>query len=610
MTRARARVGGEFSAAFLSAKGSPPPLLTFAALAAVREAVLSGAAPGTEFAAGGGVDSLLELVSVAPQSVTAAALSALADALRAGGGATAAAFFSWGGGAGPLLLSLWTAEEARLGVATEPCSGALGAIERPLDGASPVTRARTALSLALGPAAVAVRGMVVGGARVGGGGVADAPPPSTESNALAESTAFRGLRRALRASAMLEGAGVARPHDVAATVPVATLAATTDVRSKIYAVLEAVDFGDAPSPTSDVISSVDDDGFFVRDAGDDDATTATTTSALSPPPPDSPSGRGRNAAHDDIRRNVRELQHIGGQPAAATVAHATLLSLRASARAPGAAVALAVSAALSASPRASPRAPPRAGYAAPVDLTDPISATLRPSDSDGKVGGVDGKMGGEDDLSSRLSRVADLVGVPDAATASALVGALQMPAPALFPGGAPRAVGAAFGGSLDRAHAIALEAARAYPDLLLGHAWADARDRLRRARVDPLPADARALGAELVAARAHAARVYNLQRLHAGAAAADTLRADEGVWAAARHGRDVDAAATLYATRNKHRPWILQGKVPQTLTLSERRAAIDSQAEMMKTSHVGYRPLPGVQIVQSPLSVMKEDDDY
>ena len=605
MTRSRAHVGGEFSPAFLAAKGLPPPLLTFAALTAAREAVLSGAAPGAEFAAGGGIDALLELVRVAPQAVTAAALSALADALRAGGGPTAAAFFSWAGGAGPLLLSLWIAEETRLGVVTEPGSGALGAIERPLDGASPDGRARTALTLALGPAAVAVRGLVVGGARVGGGGVADAPPTTTESNALAESTAFRGLRRALRASAVLDGAGVARPHDASLSTPVATLAAMTDVRSKIYAVLEAVDFGDAPGAASDALGSGDDS----ESVGHEDDAISEGGSAQSPPP-DSPSGRGSAANDERIRRNMRELRQIGGQTAAATVAHATLLSLRASARAPGAAVALTVSTALSASPRASPRAPRRAGYAAPADLTAPITATLRQTDaaSDRKVGGADGKMeGGE--VSERLSRVADLVGVPDAATASALVGALQMPAPARFPGGAPRSIGAAFVG-LDRAHAVALEAARAYPDLLMGHAWADARDRLRKARVEPLPADAKALAAELSAARAHAARVHDLQQLHAGAAATDTIRSDETLWAAARHGRDVDAAATLFSTRNKHRPWVLQGKVPQSLTLSERRAAIDSQAEMLRTSHVGYRPLPGVQIVQSPLSVMKEDDDY
>jgi hypothetical protein len=233
---ARNRAGGEFSTSGVR------PRVTTATIVAVRAATVGNVRSEARFLADGGVDALLDVAEAAPGTLRPVALTALADLAR--NPISHVCVRCWrsdlnGESAGVLMLRLWADEEKRLGVVHEPQRGILANPVRPLDGGDARVRQVAIFNATHTPTAAAVKDIVPGGRQALATGSGNNTSKGRRSSIVGETTAFRGLRRALRAAKLWQQVESATPGG-----PIASLVSAADLRHKIYATLQSVGFNE------------------------------------------------------------------------------------------------------------------------------------------------------------------------------------------------------------------------------------------------------------------------------------------------------------------------------------------------------------------------------
>lgn len=231
----RNRGGGEFSSS------DSRPRVTTAAVAAVRSLTVCNVRSEARFLADGGIDALLDLVEVSPNTLRPLALTALAD--LASNPISHICVRCWrsdatGASAGVLLLKLWVEEEKRLGVVHEPARGVISNVTRPLDGADSRARQIAMFHAVHTSTAAAVKDIIPGGRVALAEGYSNSSK-ARRSSVTGETTAFRGLRRALRAAKLWQHVESASPGG-----PIATIVNTADLRHKLYATLQSIGFNE------------------------------------------------------------------------------------------------------------------------------------------------------------------------------------------------------------------------------------------------------------------------------------------------------------------------------------------------------------------------------
>lgn len=255
------RAGGEWGT-----NGLQPRVATVAVYA-LRCCVTGNVRSEARFLADGGVDKLLDMVEVAPASLMPVLLTTLADLCRNPVSHVCARAWrsdSTGVSAGVLLLDLWRREEERLGVVHDGRTGAVANTLRPLDGADARARQVAMFNATHKATAAAVRRIQPGGrqqlsegapgctlrasgarsvsplSRQGQEQQADGAPPAS-----ADTVAFRGLRRALRAAKLWQQVEIHAPGG-----PMSQLVARIDTRHKLYACLAALGFDEVDEELS------------------------------------------------------------------------------------------------------------------------------------------------------------------------------------------------------------------------------------------------------------------------------------------------------------------------------------------------------------------------
>lgn len=236
MMDARQRTGGEFSTS-----GVRPRVAT-ATVSALRSAAVGNVRSEARVLADGGIDALLDLAEVAPPTLRPIALTALADLSR--NPISHVCVRCWrsdldGVSAGVVLLRMWADEEKRLGVVHERHTAAIDNLTRPLDGGDAKARQAAIFSATHTPTAAAVKDIVPGGRQAIASGVHGNTSRGRRGSVQGETSAFRGLRRALRAAKLWQQVESATPGG-----PLAALVAQTDLRHKIFGCLHAVGFNE------------------------------------------------------------------------------------------------------------------------------------------------------------------------------------------------------------------------------------------------------------------------------------------------------------------------------------------------------------------------------
>jgi hypothetical protein len=230
---ARKRAIGEFASTTVR------PRVATAGLWAMRCSILGNVRSEARFLAEGGIDVLLDLAEAGPATLKPLAITVLADLAR--NPISHICVQSWrsdinGASAGRLLLQLWADEEARLGVVHTPETVLIANFARPLDGGDAAARQLAVFASSHTPTAAAVKDIVPGG-RKSLVAKPRARSPSPDGGDTGEVSAFRALRRALRAAKLWQHVETKVPGGA-----LASHAASMDLRHKLFAALEALGF--------------------------------------------------------------------------------------------------------------------------------------------------------------------------------------------------------------------------------------------------------------------------------------------------------------------------------------------------------------------------------
>ena len=231
----RNRGGGEFSSS------DSRPRVTTAAVAAIRSLTVWNVRSEARFLADGGIDALLDLVEAAPNTLRPLTLTALAD--LSSNPISHVCVRCWrsditGISAGVLLLQCWVEEEKRLGVVHEPARGVIANLNRPLDGADSRARQIAMFHAVHTSTAAAVKDIIPGGRVALAEGYSNSSK-ARRSSIPGETTAFRGLRRALRAAKLWQHVESSSPGG-----PLASVVNSADLRHKIYGTLQSIGFNE------------------------------------------------------------------------------------------------------------------------------------------------------------------------------------------------------------------------------------------------------------------------------------------------------------------------------------------------------------------------------